>query len=410
MLREAKSQHLIKAIAFYRSENESTIHFVLPYAKHGNLRTFWKNMIPSVDDTNYMKWVFSQLNGLACAILEMHELLRHYCRHGDLKPENILCFDSNGTVGMKDQTSCVLVIADVGISRTHDRSTAFRTRTKLAKANTVVYAAPETELFPDNPTSRRADVWALGCLYLEFLIWLLYENAGLKRFSDDVGRSGKFYTTSKDTAAALSPGKAAKLNPAVKRWIDDIKKDSRCAGTGTKKTAIGLLLILVEDRMLHPKVTPRPEAPASTPSNASGADRADDGLATTNPEEGPETPRVLLRGPTFPRTPVRNMETERADAAEVCRILSGIVQDANQGSIDFINIDKCESATDGKTGLAGKNSGDRTPQVRATLPGLSDSLAPFRNMCASKQLTRLTFPFPLKRHELASSVADICSF
>lgn len=216
MLREADSRHLIKAIAFYRSAKGDAINFVLSYAQHGNLRTFWEQRIPSIDDANYMTWGFSQLEGLALAIWEMHEAWPgQYCRHGDLKPENILCFDSNSATSVKDQTSCVLVIADMGISRTHNKSTEFRTTTKMAKADTVAYAAPETDLFPNNPTSCRADMWALECLYLEFLIWLLHGNDGLKRFSNDVGKDK---SSTRPAKAQQQPSRLSKSPKSTQRW------------------------------------------------------------------------------------------------------------------------------------------------------------------------------------------------
>ena len=34
-----------------------------------------------------------------------------------------------------------------------------------------MYEPPEAEIVSDQPMSRRYDVWAMGCVCLEFLIW-----------------------------------------------------------------------------------------------------------------------------------------------------------------------------------------------------------------------------------------------
>ncbi len=271
ILRNFETPHLIKATAFYKKKNGDAeeYYFLFPWAKHGNLRTFWKEKIPSIHDSSYMKWVFDQLVGLTDAIETLHHQGEKTCRHGDLKPENVLCFNKSGSTAEKDQTSCVLVISDVGLSRTHDNPTQLRSKSRMVAGETLAYAAPETELFPERPTSRRYDIWSLGCLYLEFVIWLLYGIEELKRFGDDigVGAGRRFYIITSTSTLNVGRLKTAQVNPVVQDWIEHIKKDWRCAIIGEKETAIGRLISLIEKRLLVVNANPDPKDPILAPIN-----------------------------------------------------------------------------------------------------------------------------------------------
>ncbi len=59
-----------------------------------------------------------------------------------------------------------------------------------------MYEPPEAEVGQNEPRSRRYDVWSMGCIYLEFAIWLLRGENGLQRFRRDLQSVGKFYDPS----------------------------------------------------------------------------------------------------------------------------------------------------------------------------------------------------------------------
>ncbi|CAG7556534.1 unnamed protein product, partial [Fusarium equiseti] len=99
-----------------------------------------------------------------------------YGRHGDIKPENILWFRNgpNTDIG-------VLEIADFGLTRFHNR----RSRSNISPVgmgNSPTYRAPEFDM-PDGLLSRSYDIWALGCVYLEFLTWYFMGWKGVMEFS-----------------------------------------------------------------------------------------------------------------------------------------------------------------------------------------------------------------------------------
>ncbi|KAI8711169.1 Protein kinase domain-containing protein [Fusarium sp. LHS14.1] len=305
MLRKLPAKHLIKATAFYKRDDD--LFFLFPWAQHGNLR--------------------NQLHGLADAIRTLHhaEDSRMY-RHGDLKPENILYFNSSANPKtLKDHTCCVLVISDISLSRTHDKSTQFHSKTKMVGGETIAYAAPETELYPDRATSRRYDIWSLGCLYLEFVIWLLYGIEELDRFGREI--HGKFYTIiDRPETLQVSKMEQAKVNPEVDRWIENIKKDPRCTTAGgSKQTAVSLVVDLIKERLLVTAANPDPRDPdpkGTQTVSDSGGRSYDSGF------------HLIIRAPTKigegfldSRVPDAGKD-ERAYVLEVCDKLDTIIQDA----------------------------------------------------------------------------------
>lgn len=390
MLRNFKTQHLIKALAFYKQNNE--FFLVFSWAEHGNLRKFWKDKSPQANDASYTKWVFHQLHGLADAIRMLHEDEGNSggCRHGDIKPENILCFNSKGG---RDHLSCVLVISDVGLSRTHDKSTQLRSSvTRLQGGQTLAYAAPETELYPDRATSRRFDIWSLGCLYLEFLIWLLYGFEELDRFEKEVDR--KFYRVIANTETLRIKGQRhkAEVNPVVRNWIQRIKEDSQHTGTTSKETAIGRLVAVIETRLLVITASPVPKNQRLPPSQN---DRYSPPTSPREKGRASNTPfQVIIRQPTAVDGRMSNVEAtggitpdnsenERAYAPEVCNELESIIRDAETGVIEWnsFGYDRGQqlsrpgsSSTMDPTFLARKDISGRKHEVSAhCCPTASDS-------------------------------------
>jgi serine/threonine protein kinase len=207
---------------------ETSFYLIFPLAD-GNLRQFWHRNFPHPSGTNtatYARWVARQFRGLAFALCKLHDLhlaevhLRDlnddddpavwgkvgdpfYGIHGDIKPENLLWYEdwvgphdppvgnSNALEVSNSQPTNdsfgVLQLADFGISRLHH--TESRSDTPLRGA-TKTYAPPEVEYALDG-CSRSFDIWGLGCVFLEFICWLVQGGSG-KRNPVDVFHDARY--------------------------------------------------------------------------------------------------------------------------------------------------------------------------------------------------------------------------
>jgi len=93
--------------------------------------------------------------------------LEQFGRHGDINPGNILWFADGSTNNAKlDGT---LKIADFGQAELN--SSRSRTRPRSV-ANTMTYRPPECDIQP-SIIRQSYDIWCLGCVYLEFVTWML---------------------------------------------------------------------------------------------------------------------------------------------------------------------------------------------------------------------------------------------
>jgi serine/threonine protein kinase len=241
VMNSLQNDHIVRFMtAFTRGEYDNLEHYVMfEWADGGNLDNFWDEYsIPSLS-VSLMKWVVKQLHGLAQALAAAH-FIRY--RHGDLKPANILWFRGGGGHG-------ILKLGDWGEAKGHDMATNLRHDT-TAKYATRRYEPPETGLQSSRPPgarharSRLYDIWGLGCITLEFVIWLLYGQSGLKTFNKsnrgNYGDSCMFYEL--DVAK-----KTAKVHPVVTRWMDHMAKDPLCQ---SGQTALGDILDVVRTGLL----------------------------------------------------------------------------------------------------------------------------------------------------------------
>lgn len=175
-IRNIDNPHLIKPIAAYQFHNEENGSFLFPWAEGGNMREFWKQETARPHkEPMMMDWVLKQMCGLCHALSILHA---QTYRHGDLKPENILHFDEGDYKG-------TLRIADVGLAKFHEATTEVRHKMALVtktQTGTMHYVSPE--FFNSDQIPRVFDVWSLGCIYIEFLIWILHGNDQLVEFNN----------------------------------------------------------------------------------------------------------------------------------------------------------------------------------------------------------------------------------
>ncbi|PSN73726.1 kinase-like protein [Corynespora cassiicola Philippines] len=230
-----RHQHLIRYHATYQWSNRYCVIF--PWADGGNLSKFWKQNDQKEKTTQFTTWSLQQMHGLAAALEALH--IKN-CRHGDLKPDNILYFN---------QLEENLVIADVGISRFHKEVTMLRKEGTKTQATTPSYQGPEVFGAPDAPRPRRYDIWSLGCILLEFLVWYLHNLQTVEDFHESraTGESSFFYKHMADGSF--------KIHPKVVDKISALQADTRC-----QENAFGDLLALIKDHMLQIKVEQRHNA------------------------------------------------------------------------------------------------------------------------------------------------------
>lgn len=108
---------------------------------------------------------------------------KRYGIHGDIKPENILVFyDSPGEMPR-------WVISDFGLCEFHSRESRSQMQVRIA-GHSPTYRAPEADI--DTVRSTCYDVWCLGCVFLQNIIWILKGWEGVESFSEERSMTHKF--------------------------------------------------------------------------------------------------------------------------------------------------------------------------------------------------------------------------
>jgi serine/threonine protein kinase len=193
-IQNLKNRHLIRHIA--TCQRDSSYYVIFPLANGGTLLDYWEFESETPRDPGLVVlWSLQQMLGLAEAIRALyHDLggdLR--LRHGDLKPANIIFFKEDG--------GNFLVVADVGVSRIHEQPTLLRRVGTTTEATTRSYEAPEVAFErPGQPRARAYDIWSLGCVFLEFAFWLLYDVNAINNFEENrrdpfQNKDASFYIT-----------------------------------------------------------------------------------------------------------------------------------------------------------------------------------------------------------------------
>jgi serine/threonine protein kinase len=104
------------------------------------------------------------------------------------------------------------------------------------------YEPPEVSTSSEEPRSRLYDVWSMGCIVLEFIIWLLYGFEELVRFHGELDEKH----AGEDSFFTINEDSKAELHKTVTKWISHMFRDRDC----NKDTALGDLLGLVQEKLL----------------------------------------------------------------------------------------------------------------------------------------------------------------
>jgi serine/threonine protein kinase len=209
----AKINHgnLISTIFIYKLGEDRC--FLFPWAHGGSLNEFWKSFDKSQHSMDFVAWSLDQMHGIFEGLSKLHQ---RNIRHGDIKPHNILHFPQNGP----GSASGRLVIADVGLSKFHQEHTADRRYTSTTQC-TVMYQPPEMK---KSKRSRLFDYWSLGCVFLEFAIWIYDGYGGLCTFRKSLKDSQHNLPEDKTPRFWDYEGdQRPKLNTAVENMMDEMQ-------------------------------------------------------------------------------------------------------------------------------------------------------------------------------------------
>ncbi|KAF2805713.1 uncharacterized protein BDZ99DRAFT_395569 [Mytilinidion resinicola] len=318
MLNSLNQDHIVRFITAFsrRQADREDYCLMFEWANGGNLCDFWKATPQPTLQASFVKAVLKQLLGLAKALCAAHYLNTSGAsiRHGDLKPENILWFQDLDEIGR-------LKIGDWGIAKQNNIGTEMRAEQTTSQWGTLRYAAPEVETgvrgiyFGQTPKrrSRLYDVWAMGCITLEFIIWLLYGWAEVKRLRFNLGgERAPFYQISQDESGT----KIARVHSVAVQWMEHMAKDPACqAGT----TALGDLLEVVKTGLLVVNLPRRMGSNLMNPQEALFNPFSLDARPHKQLPDEPDEP-VLLEPSDPQETPLRGMPIPSLEITEPVRV------------------------------------------------------------------------------------------
>lgn len=162
--------HIVASLVSWASDDKRYIPS--PLAK-GNLRSLFSQPPPAFDAAGIL-WLLRQLVGLASAVGHMHHIRgarpSMTVVHHDIKPENILMFED-----VEDLTMPKLMLTDFGSGKVHQDLPDNLSHKTDTYRGTLTYAAPDMHMY--GHASRPFDMWALGCVFLEILIWMCLPGA-----------------------------------------------------------------------------------------------------------------------------------------------------------------------------------------------------------------------------------------
>lgn len=173
----------------YASWSQLGHFFMLSPLASCNLKVYWKNKRPRLGDSDFVLWELRQLRGLADGLRYIYNLGGW---HHDLKAENLLVFEEGDCGGP------TLKIADFGSAKIHPRRSGPRDEsspTNSYSQGTSAYEAPDYVIRGE--TSRPYDVWTLGCIFMDMLVWTFGSTTSeLETFSNErrVIKGGKIGT------------------------------------------------------------------------------------------------------------------------------------------------------------------------------------------------------------------------
>lgn len=189
-----KHDHLISLLATY--EQFDRFFLVFDWAE-ADLQGYWRTFNPAPSfDLNTVLWMARQCKGIASGIIKIHAHVSTYVKkdpnpaanqnvvfghHGDIKPENVLWFPRPSQAERTSEGT--LKLSDFGLAEfSIHQTTSMPQKSKWGVS--LGYRAPESDLKQGSAIGRSYDIWTLGCLYLEFITWILGGSELLDEFME----------------------------------------------------------------------------------------------------------------------------------------------------------------------------------------------------------------------------------
>lgn len=179
--------NILPLLATYTQEGVT--NFLLPLAEEGDLDTLLKSS-PKPESFVGYSVCYEALHGLASALESLHgfkledldiKLIGH---HHDIKPKNVLVRDKR------------FILADFGLSKLKDGSNS-KSPFKVGQGH---YLAPECEdgdaKFKKGIVGRSSDIWSLGCIMLEVIVFMVGDADSLSQFRERRKFKRGLWTTS----------------------------------------------------------------------------------------------------------------------------------------------------------------------------------------------------------------------
>ncbi|KAF5252188.1 hypothetical protein FANTH_2744 [Fusarium anthophilum] len=223
-LAQSPHPHIVPLLASYRIGGK--YHLIFPLARC-DLARYWRTDHMPIPSRQSTEWFASQMTGLAHALSAIHQGSGGsqepgsyvYGVHGDIKPANILCFGS-------DDSEPSLALTDFGSS--YFLTPKEKDIPKSLKY-TPVYRAPEVDTTTGGIT-QAYDIWSLGCVFVEAMVWLLDGNAGIAELiaarldqKDNSPNRDAFFRVKFSKRGGLT----ATLKPGVQRVLMSLRENAR---------------------------------------------------------------------------------------------------------------------------------------------------------------------------------------
>lgn len=262
--RSDKHDHIITFFAAWRQDPDFFILFELARANlkevmdevSGQTNRFSLQIpycpaqrLPCLEEERFTRWLLEQVAGIASALDAIHNIKQEPQKqksthlqvppgggeglgatgyHHDIKLDNILLCDS-----YKHEYG-ILKLGDFGSASIAEmrRSQAYKKTPRYTKDpdGSETYDSPDREL--DKRTSRKTDIWALGCVFLELMLWCFEPGFAVDNFSEqrvaDIDDEERENSTSDKFWQKFKQGLDCRLKPCVEEKL--VYLSGQCEG------------------------------------------------------------------------------------------------------------------------------------------------------------------------------------